>query len=256
MARTGSFRSQPTGGPGGLITGFTYPFRALAMINRTRSLWRYVVIPILINIVVGVLVYAGLLFAGFRAIGTTTADLPVAFQVILQILLGIGLLIILGFLLVRFGVVLGSPWYGQLSEHLEQVYTGRKLPEEPAGVHTIARDIGRALLYELKKLVLVIAVGLPLLLLNFLPGFGSLLATVGGVALGVTIACLDFLDPPLERRRLRFRDKLGVIRRTLPTSASFGLICFGLITIPLLNLFSIPLCITAGTLFFCDQVGE
>jgi CysZ protein len=72
--------------------------------------------------------------------------------------------------------------------------------------------------------------------------------------LGVTIACLDFLDPPLERRRLRFRDKLGAIREALPASGGFGLICFGLITIPFLNLFSIPLCITAGTLFFCDQI--
>jgi CysZ protein len=254
MAGEKNFRPPSGDGPGGLIAGLTYPFQALGVINRTRSLWRYILIPFGINLLVGVVLYASLLFAGFRFIGTTTAELPAAFQVILQVLLGIGLLILLGFVLVRFGVVLGSPWYGQLSERIEQIYTGRTLSPEPTSARTILRDIWRALAFELKKLLLVVVIGLPLLLLNFFPPFGPPLTSAGGIVLGVTIACLDFLDPPLERRRLRFRDKLGAIREALPASGGFGLICFGLITIPFLNLFSIPLCITAGTLFFCDQI--
>ncbi len=256
MAGERGFRPRATSGPGGLIAGLTYPFQALGVINRTRSLWRYVLIPLLINLLVGVGLYVSLLFAGFRFIGTTTTDLPAAFQIILQALLGIGLLIMLGFVLVRFGVVLGAPWYGQLSERLEQIYTGRALSPEPTSARTIIRDVWRALAFELKKLLLVVVIGLPLLLLNFFPPFGPPLASLGGIVLGITIACLDFLDPPLERRRLGFRDKLGVIRDALPASGGFGLICFGLITIPFLNLFSIPLCITAGTLFFCDQIDR
>jgi CysZ protein len=68
------------------------------------------------------------------------------------------------------------------------------------------------------------------------------------------IACLDFFDPALERRRLAFRRKLGVIRRGLPASAGFGLVCFGLVSVPLVNLLAIPLCITAGTLFFVERL--
>jgi CysZ protein len=71
---------------------------------------------------------------------------------------------------------------------------------------------------------------------------------------GVLIACLDFFDPALERRQLRFRRKLGVVRRGLPGTAGFGLVCFGLVSIPLINLLAIPLCITAGTLFFIERL--
>jgi CysZ protein len=169
---------------------------------------------------------------------------------LLRLLLVVGLLLLTGFLLVQFGVLLGAPWYGQLSEQLEELCTGQLYIVEVG----IVRDIGRAILFELKKLALAAGVGVVLLLLNVLPGIGTLAATVGGFALAVTIVCLDFLDAPLERRRLRFREKLRMVFRSLPASAGFSLVCFGLVSVPLLNLLTIPLCVASGTLFFCDRI--
>lgn len=257
MAGERSFRSAAPHARGGLFAGLIYPFHALRIIHRTPGLWRYILIPIGINILVGIIFYIGLLLAGLRAIEALVSnmtELEAIFAVFLQAFLIVGLLIITGFLLVRFGVVLGSPWYSQLSERLEQVYAGQSSPPAPAGMREIAIDIARSLLFELKKLLLVLVIALLLFLSNFLPVVGQLITMAGGLGLGTLIACLDFLDPPLERRRLKFRAKLSVIRRSLPASAGFGLICFGLVSIPFLNLLSIPLCITAGTLFFCDQV--
>ena len=242
----------------GLIAGASYPFRALAVLTHTPSLWGYVVVPILINVAAGTVLYLGLLLAGLRGIDALVAGLPAwaaVFGVLLRVLLVVGLLIATGFVLVRFGVVLGAPWYAKLSERLEQLRTGQALPDADSGLGSAARDLGRALLYEAKKLLLVVVVGGPLLLLNLVPVVGTVAAGVGGVALGATIACLDFLDAPLERRRLRFRHKLGVVRRSLPASAGFGLVCLGLVSIPFVNLLSIPLCVAAGTLFYCDRIG-
>jgi CysZ protein len=42
----------------------------------------------------------------------------------------------------------------------------------------------------------------------------------------------------------------------LPATAGFGLVCLGLVSIPFFNLFAVPLCITAGTLFYCDQSAD
>ena len=70
------------------------------------------------------------------------------------------------------------------------------------------------------------------------------------------MACLDFFDAPLERRRLSFGQKVRVVRRTLPASAGFGLVCFALAGIPLLNLLVIPVCVAAGTLFYCDRIAR
>jgi CysZ protein len=255
----------------GLLAGATYPLRSLAVFRRTPRLWGYVAIPILVNFVVGLVLYGGLLFFGWESVeglitnlsnwlDTLIAQLPawlgllkyliIGIGFLLHFLLVVGLLLIIGFVLVQFGVLLGAPWYGQLSEQLEELRTGQ--------LHTlevgIVRDISRALLFELKKLVLVVGVGLPLLLLNLAPGIGTLAATVGGVTLAATIVCLDFLDAPLERRRLRFREKLGIVFQSLPASASFSLICLGLVSVPLLNLLTIPLCVASGTLFFCDRI--
>lgn len=169
---------------------------------------------------------------------------------ILDLLLNIILFIITGFIFAQFGTLLGAPWYGKLSEQLEKLKTGKVETVEVG----IIRDIGRAILFELKKLVLVAFVGIPLLLANFFPGIGTLISTVGGITLTAIIVCLDFLDAPLERRRLRFRRKLKMIFATLPASAGFSLVCLGLVSIPLLNLVTIPLCVASGTLFFCDRL--
>jgi CysZ protein len=241
----------------GFVAGLAYPFRALGMLARAPRLWKYVLIPILVNLVVGATLYAGLLFAGLRAIDATLAGMPpwaAIFGALLRALLIVGLLIGTGFVLVRFGVVLGAPWYAQLSNQIELLRNGRQLLPSEGGTQAFVRDLVRAVGFELQKLALVILVGIGLLLLNLLPAAGQILATAGGIMLGATIACLDFLDYPLERRLLSFRQKLGLIRRHLPATAGFGLICLGLVSIPFVNLLSIPLCVAAGTLFFCEYM--
>jgi len=157
--------------------------------------------------------------------------------------------------LVRFGVVLGAPWYTRLSAELELLRGGQPLLAQGAGLSAASRDLIRALAFELRKLLLVVVIGALLLLLNLIPVAGQLLATAGWIALGATITCLDFFDYPLERRLLSFRAKLGVIRSSLPASAGFGLACLGLVSIPFVNLLSIPLCVAAGTLFFRDHIA-
>ncbi|HBB31559.1 MAG TPA: hypothetical protein DDZ80_06110 [Cyanobacteria bacterium UBA8803] len=255
----------------GLLAGATYPFRVLAVFRRTPRLWGYMITPILVNVVVGIVLYAGSLFWGWQAVEAlevtlaqwldkAIANLPAWLSFLeflatgvtwlLHGLLVVGLLLLTGFLLLQFGGLLGAPWYGQLSEQLEELRTGQ--------IHTIevgiVRDIGRAILYELKKLLLVVGIGLPLLLLNFVPGIGTVVAAVVGVLLTATIVCLDFFDAPLERRRFKFRDKLGIVFRSLPASASFSLVCMAMITVPFLNLVTIPICVASGTLFVCDRV--
>lgn len=227
--------------------------RALRLLAGTPQLWRYVFWPIAINLVVGALVYGLLLFAGLRAVDGIVEGfaLPGVLAFLLRALLVVALLVATGFVLVRFGVVLGSPWYGRLSEEIERIHG---VPEPPAGRGRL-RGIGRSISFEAKKLLLVVGIGLPLLVLNVVPLLGSAVAGVGGLCLAATIACLDFFDPPLERRGFGFRDELGYARRALPGSAGFGLVCALLLGVPFLNLLLVPLCVAAGTLFVCDRTA-
>ena len=255
----------------GTLAGATYPLKALVIFIKNPQLIKYILIPILVNIIVAIALYSGLLFFGLQLVnevqGDVTlwldkliADLPqwLGFLtylasgsiLVIRALLIVVLLIATGFLLTQFGVLLGAPWYGQLSEQLEKLRTGRVELIEL----NIVSDLGRAILYELKKLVLIALVGIPLLLINFLPGIGAIASSIGSFTLTTIIVCLDFLDSCLERRRLSFRHKLGIVFKSLPASGSFGLVCLGLISIPLVNLFTIPLCVASGTLFICERV--
>lgn len=254
------------GGIVGLFTGFLYPLRAFRVLQKHRSLRPYVLGPLLLNLVLGGTLYAGSVWWGLRLIDQAMAHLvdwvgPAwleagvqAIAPIIQAGLVVIMLLLTGLLLLQFGVILGSPFYGQLSEKLESIRAGQPLPSEPLRLGSVLRDIWRAIMFELKKLLLVALVSGLLLLANLVPGVGTVVAAGGSVGLAVTILCLDMFDAPLERRRLRFRQKLGMVVRSLPASASFGLMCLGLVSIPLMNLLAIPLCVTAGTLFFCDRI--
>ena len=75
---------------------------------------------------------------------------------LLRSVLIVALLLVTGFVFLQFGFILGAPFYGKLSESIEQIRTG--------DVEIVAvspwREVGRAILYEAKKLVLVVTVGL------------------------------------------------------------------------------------------------
>lgn len=255
----------------GLLTGASYPFRALGVLKKNPRLWGYLITPIVVNIFLGITLYAGLLFFGWQIVqdwivnlsqwvDDLIVNLPAWLSLLdyfitglgflLNILLVIILFVVTGFIFVQFGTLLGAPWYGQLSEQLEKIRIGKVETVEVG----IIRDLWRAILFELKKLTLMIIIGFPLLLFNLFPGMGTLIATVGGVILTSIIVCLDFIDAPLERRRLHFRRKLSIIFNSLPASAGFSLVCLGLVSIPLLNLITIPICVASGTLFFCDRI--
>jgi CysZ protein len=241
----------------GLIDGASYPFRAAALIARTPSLWPYLIVPVLVNVAVGVLIYAGLLAAGFRGIDRLMAGLPPelgVFEPLLQAVLIVVLLLVTGFVFVRFGVILGAPWYDALSARVEQTRTGALPDSGRGGLLGAIQDVFRQVGHESQKLGFVFGLGSLLLLLNLIPAAGTLLSTAGGIVLGATVACLDFLDLPLSRRRLSFGEKLRAVRRGLPASAGFGLVALTLVSVPFVNLISVPICVVAGTLFYVDRV--
>lgn len=256
----------------GLVAGTTYPLRALRLLMRSPRLLQFFAIPVLVNIVVGIALYAGLLLPAWsgldwaamelnQQVDVWTANLPAWLGVIDWILVGlagvvkavltVALLLLTGFLLLQFGTLIGAPWYGRLSEEIERSRLGSATVIDVG----IVRDIGRALLFEVKKLALWGSCAIALLLLSWIPGLGGVVITVGWFSLTALITCLDFLDGPSERRRFRFRHKLRLVLRTFPASGSFSLLCCLLISVPLVNLLTIPLCVASGTLFWCDRIA-
>lgn len=246
----------------GFVQGAGYLVRAADLLSKDRSLWRFVVTPLVVSLAVGLAVYLALLAVAAALVGALvgwlTPLIPLVagpLGVVFGAVLMLALLWLTGIGIAKFGVILGSPWYGQLAEAIERKYLpAAEVPDAPEGAAAFARDIGLAVAYEAKKAGLVAVIGLPALLLNLIPGVGSLAAAGVWTALGVVTLVLDFLDPALQRRRLRFREKLGVVLGHAPVSAGFGAPALLLAGIPLVNLLTVPLCMAAGTLYYVDQV--
>ncbi len=251
--------------------GFTYPLRTFKILRQIPELSTYIIIPLIINIILGILLYWELLNLGNDSFETIRSyaqgwveilnqQIPQVMPYILPLLkavffiyiwvLRLLLLIIAGFVLSQVGGLLGSPWYSVLSEKLETKLLG-KLTIEEVG---LIKDIRRAISFEIKKIVLLIISTIIGFIVNFIPGFGTILATTIGIGSTATLTCLDFFDPPLERRRLKFRRKVLLIFQCLPLSAGFGLASLVWVSIPIVNLVTIPFCVTAGTLFFCEEI--
>lgn len=261
--------------PGDFLAGVTYPLEAGLLLLRSPRLLSLVVMPIVVNTILGTLLYVGVLVPGWQLISQLSIGLPTGTAAwiatlppwlsqllgwvpagvgfldnVLQGILAIALLIILGLLLVQFGAIVGAPWYGNLAEQVERHRMGQ-LPTSTMSLRRALRDVWRAIAFQGKKLFLLVLVAPLLLILNVLP-LGGLIASTGWLSLAIVLILLDFIDPPLERRRLSFRTKLGIVQQTLPASVTFGFVCLWLISIPFLNLLTVPLCVVAGTLFCCD----
>lgn len=261
--------------PGDLLAGVTYPLEAVLLLLRSPRLLSLVIMPIGVNTVLGVLLYIGVLVPGWQFISQLSTGLPAGTAAwiaalppwlsqvlgwvpagvgfldnILQGILAIALFIILGLLLVQFGAIVGAPWYGNLAEQVERHRMGQ-LPTDTMSLGRALRDVGRAIAFQGKKLFLLALVAPLLFIFNVLP-LGGLVASTGWLVLAIVLVLLDFIDPPLERRRLSFRTKLGIVGRSLPASGTFGFVCLWLVSIPFLNLLTVPLCVVAGTLFCCD----
>ena len=152
----------------GFFSGMSYTFRLLGLFVSNPSLLSYIIVPILVNIVVGIFLYIGLFFFGWEITELLTdsllnrldlllADLPswlngldylvIFLAWLIRIILSVLLLILTGFILVQFGVLLAAPWYGSLSEKIEKIKTDNIEIIEVG----IVRDIWRAILFELKK---------------------------------------------------------------------------------------------------------
>jgi len=93
------------------LCGAGCPWRAIRLLVRQPALWRYVAIPVGLNLLVGVVLYTTLLLAGFHLIGVLVEGWPAWIAWLLRGLLVITLFVTLGYVLVRFGVVLGAPFY-------------------------------------------------------------------------------------------------------------------------------------------------
>ncbi|MBC7882382.1 MAG: EI24 domain-containing protein [Anaerolineae bacterium] len=236
------------------FVGSSYPFRAIALLWKHPRLWPYLVWPIVVNILVFAVLTFGLFFPGLQAIDHLFSQAQgwlLALEQLLRILFFLLLFFLNSLLLITIGISLGAPWYGTLSRVIEEIVTQKVVTEIPTKFWP---ELRRALGCAVGRLGIALIALVAILPLNLVPVIGPVLATVGNFLVGALLVSLDFLDAALDRRLLTFTQKLDYLKRYPALCAGFGVVSLPLSSIPLLNFITIPICVAAGTLLYCEVI--
>jgi uncharacterized protein involved in cysteine biosynthesis len=222
----------------GLLRGFLAPFRGALYVGRER-LWRHLVVPILLNLVLGAATLAVALHYLRPELAERLGDMPVLMWIALVSLSLIGGALI--FILLQ--PILSAVFCDRLSEVVEKRVRG-SAPSAP-----FLASVGHALLHGVLKLALyalAIVVGAALFVST---GVGSLV----GVGLGVIFLAYDGFDYPLARRNASFGAKWAYMMRHPFLSVGYGLGTYVLYLIPLAFVVAPPFAAVGATLVFLED---
>jgi CysZ protein len=233
--------------------------RGFHLLRTVRSLRRLAFIPFLLNVVffgVGIPFSIWLLSDWFSGLFPDIGWFSGALLLILEVL--VALVIIVGslFLFSTVGGIIGAPFNGWLAEAIEQHVNGAGgAIYQTANRDRTAGCIG-GILTAFGRLGIFLLFYPPILALQLIPGFGTLLSTVCAFLYGVFVLSFDFTDPAFETRRLPFRERVRFILRRKALYLGFGGGAVVMMLVPVVNLLLMPVCVAGGTLLFLEQAVE
>jgi CysZ protein len=249
--------------------GFRLAFGGLTFLGQRRVLWKWALLPSVVNIIVFAVAFAVFLtfypdiyqlatgFLRLEAPSAWYAWLWVAPLRLLAWIIGLLLLItVLVGLYVAFlllGTVIASPFLDVLAQRVEVLATGR-LPAEATTFFGAVRAIGSSLIVELSKLGFFLLVQIPLLLLSLIPLLTPF-TTVAAALFTMLFLPLEYAGFAMDHRRMRFAERRAMIWRHRWLMLGYGAAAFLTMLIPLLNFVCLPVLVVGGTLLLieCDR---
>ncbi len=249
----------------GFFRGLVYPFRGMRVVYvQHRDLVRIWMWPVILMIVVlGNVLFAGwvsreaLLDMVWPAPGGegAWASALAALHAIAGVLVAVATWVVGGALALALTSVIAAPFNDLLSEAVEKIAAGRE--GNPFSLAALAKDLVRSLRLELTKIVVYLAVMVPLLFASFaVPVVGQALYTAFGFVFTALYFAIDYVDWPASRRGHGIRWRARFAQRNLLPMLGFGTAVWALLFIPVLNLFLMPAAVAGGTLLFLDLERE
>lgn len=213
------------------------------------GLKRYVVMPILVNILVfSLLIMAGV--HGFSALIHHMLSLLPSWLYwlswLLWFLFWTANLIFVGYCFVLVGNLVAAPFNGLLAAKVQAHLTG----QPPADV-----DWQTLIISAFKRQLQLIAYYLPrllLCLLLFVIPVLQLLAPLVWFCWGAWVMALQYFDYPADNNQRSVRELREYLSQKRFSHLSFGGVVLIASAIPLLNIFVMPLAVTAATSSWCD----
>ncbi|MCZ2722682.1 sulfate transporter CysZ [Marinomonas sp. 15G1-11] len=146
--------------------------------------------------------------------------------------------------------ILAAPFMGILAEKVEEKLTGNVIQEQ-ISLAFILSIVGHSILRELQKLAYFLPRVILLFIISFIPVV-NVIAPILWLLFSAWMLSIQYLDYSFDNNKRNFRDMRASLRRKPILCWSFGFIVMVLLTIPLVNLFVMPLAVVAATCIWID----
>jgi CysZ protein len=246
------------------VRGFRFPFQSVPFLLHHRTLWKWAVLPAIVNSIVFAAAFAVFLWvypsiydlvASFLQVASPTTWYgwiwvgplrALAWMIGVLLILASIALLYLAFLLL--GTVIASPFLDVLAQGVEEIAAG-PLAEQRLSLNTLWRSFFVSIVAELRRAGFFFAVQIALLLLGLIPIL-SPFTVLAATLFTVLFLPLQYAGFTMDHRLMTFAQRRRLIWQHRWLMFGFGTAAFLTLLVPLLNFFCLPVLVVGGTLLF------
>jgi len=219
-----------------------------------RGIRRYVIMPMLANIVI-----MSLLFYWFFSVISSVIDfgldyIPSWMQWLSYVATFI-VFVIFGILFCYFFStitnIIAAPFNGLLAEQIEAYLTGSPAPD--TSIWSLIKDIPRIMVREIKKLIYYIVWCIPLLFTSFIPLFGQFITPILWFIFTAWMINIQYADYAFDNHKVTFYRMRQLLQQDKLDNTCFGILVSFFTMIPILNLIIMPVAICGSTAIWVDR---
>lgn len=225
------------------------------MLRAHPSLWKWLIAPAVISLVLLVAAIVGIVHAVDPLVGWLGGHLPGWLASVAGTLLRLLVLALLAtaglFVFTTVAGLIAGPFCEMLSEHAEALLTGG--PSPPFTLRAFAREALVGIAHAIRRLVATLLGVVLVFVVGFVPVVGTIAAVVLGIWLVATAAAYDCYDAVLARRSMAYRDKLAYLAHYRGRTLGLGLAVAGMLLVPGLNLVALGIGAVGATVATLEQ---
>ncbi|ELV8556194.1 sulfate transporter CysZ [Vibrio fluvialis] len=146
---------------------------------------------------------------------------------------------------------IAAPFNGLLAEKVEEKLTGKKVNDD--GVLAVVKDVPRIMAREWRKLVYVLPKAIGLFILLLIPALGQTLGPILWFIFTAWMLAIQYCDYPFDNHKVTFNDMRDSLKQKQGKAYTFGMLVSVLTTIPVVNLFVMPVAVCGATAMWVNE---
>lgn len=215
---------------------------------------RYVIMPILANIVI-----MSLLFYWFFTMISSVIDLGLHYMpswlqwlsYITTIMIVLVFAIFFCYFFSSITNIIAAPFNGLLAEKVEDYLTGS--PSNDDSIWYFIKDFPRVIGREFKKALYYIVWCIPLFLTSFIPILGQLITPILWFIFTAWMINIQYADYAFDNHKVNFYQMRQLLKKNKIDNICFGMIISIFTMVPILNLIIMPVSVCGATAIWVDR---